>query len=569
MGRNRLDRKIRGKQEVNMERTFRTHEVRQQQELEGLWDFWTKEDRSDLQKMMVPGVWETCPGYENYRGTGFFETTFEGEGDYRLVFKGVSHTGTVFVDGERIGSHYNAYTPWDVTVRGLEPGRHTLRVEVCNAFHSESALHVPNDYYTYGGINRPVILEKIGSAFLRSVHVTTVKGESGWRAAARIRIESAVEGERVNLRAGICGEEAVTQLLELKKGLQEVELSLPCESPREYTPADPALQTVTAQLLTGERVLDDLTDRFGFREISVREGKVYFNGEEIRIRGFNRHEDHGLFGCAIPLQAMEYDLQLVKDLKGNAIRTCHYPNDERFLDLCDEQGILVWEESHARGLNEEQMAHNNFRSQSNDCIREMIGTHYNHPCIFTWGILNECASFSEFGREIYREQFELIKSLDVTRPTTFASCHFRTDICLDLPDIVSMNIYPLWYFDTPAADHLKEVKEWIATTEGRGKPLIISEIGAGAIPGWHAPGDPKWSEERQAAILREQLRAVLEDSAVTGVFIWQFADGRVGDENFYGRPRCMNNKGIVDELRRRKLSYGTVKEIYGQWGAKA
>ena len=66
------------------------------------------------------------------------------------------------------------------------------------------------------------------------------------------------------------------------------------------------------------------------------------------------------------------DLQLARDMGANSIRTSHYPNDELFLDLCDELGILVWEENHARGLSEEQMRNPNFERQCKTCIREMI-----------------------------------------------------------------------------------------------------------------------------------------------------------------------------------------------------
>lgn len=152
-----------------------------------------------------------------------------------------------------------------------------------------------------------------------------------------------------------------------------------------------------------------------------------------------------LWAVPIPVQLMAQDLDLMADMGANAVRTCHYPNDERFLDLCDERGFLVWEENHARGLKLHDMQNPNFERQCEDCIREMIENHYNHPAIVIWGILNECASDTPEGRVMYQKQFEQIKSLDTTRPTTTATCQHFKDLCLDLPDVVSFNIYSGWY----------------------------------------------------------------------------------------------------------------------------
>ena len=168
---------------------------------------------------------------------------------------------------------------------------------------------------------------------------------------------------------------------------------------------------------------------------------------------------------------------------GNAVRTSHYPNDQIFLDLCDEKGILVWEENHARGLSEEQMRNPNFDRQCADCIDEMIRAHFNHPSILIWGILNECASETEYGRACYERQFAQIKRLDPSRPTSFASCKHYKDLCMDLPDIISYNIYPLWYVNRSTEDYLITLYDWVQTTEGAGKPFLITEIGAGGIYG--------------------------------------------------------------------------------------
>ncbi|MCI9652155.1 MAG: hypothetical protein HFH98_09875, partial [Lachnospiraceae bacterium] len=124
--------------------------------------------------------------------------------------------------------------------------------------------------------------------------------------------------------------------------------------------------------------------------------------------------------------------------------------------------------------------------------------------------------------------------------------------------------YPLWYHDTPPGEYLDDLYGWVQEeTEGAGKPFLITEIGAGAIYGYRTPDMVKWSEEYQEKALEEQLTAVLSREDISGVYIWQFCDCRVCDSWFSGRPRTMNNKGIWDEYRRPKLSFRTVKRIFG------
>ncbi len=543
-----------------MERGFVTHKVRKTTELNGLWEF---EARGEYRKVSVPSCFETYPGFENYRGKAIYKKEFQAGGNLHFLFKGVSHTGVVYLDGEKIAEHYNAFTPFEALVPGVKEGVHELMIEADNSFNEESALHIPNDYFTYGGINRPVVVEEVGDYYIERLHVRPFMVENIWHGEVTVRLRMVKPLTEVKLRLLIEQEEVLCmdvategeEVCVLKK-----ELIFP--KVKTYELEDPNLYYISAQLEKGHVILDDLIERVGFREINVQGNRILFNGKPIKIKGFNRHEDHALYGCAIPYDAMDYDLRLMEDMGANAVRTCHYPNDECFLDLCDEKGILVWEEGHARGLSEEQMRHKNFRKQSLDCIREMIDNHYNHPCVFTWGILNECASETEYGREIYIEQFELIKCMDKSRPVTFASCKIESDICLDLVDIVSMNIYPLWYHDSPAEEYVNKVYDWVQTTEGAGKPYIVSEIGAGGIPGYHAYGNPKWSEERQAEILEAQIKAVFAHKETCGLFIWQFCDCRISEECFYGRPRTMNNKGVVDEYRRKKMAYDTVKRLF-------
>lgn len=555
-----------------MIRTFKTHDVRKQMELtESLWEFEPCAGNYAGQKfpVAVPGCWENHPLFADYRGEGIYRKTFQAQGNVRIECKGVSLTATVYLDGHEIGHHYNAYTPFSVVVSDLEPGRHMLEIKADNRFHKDSALHVPNDYMSYGGISRGVVVEELSDLYLEYVHVKTYRENEQWH----VQVKAAVNvlkirqnDEDITIQGKIKDTAFEWKLTDTAKKHYEFCTDLKIDGIEEWSPETPVLYQVELQMLREDEVIDDLIERFGFREICVQGKYILLNGKKLRIKGVCRHEDHPDYGCALPYQTIYNDLVLIRQMGANSIRTAHYPNDEIFLDLCDELGILVWEENHARGLEEDRMKHPLFEEQAEQVIREMIFYHYNHPCIFIWGILNECASETLFGRSCYEKQFRLIREMDDSRPCTFASCKFFGDICFDLPDVISCNLYPRWYVDKPVRDYLNEVYDWIVEDgNGKGKPFIVSEIGAGGLYGCHNAYHGKWTEEYQADALSEQVSECLKFSESMGVYIWQFCDVRVSSEWFAGRPREMNNKGVVDEYRRPKAAYGRVKEIFEQY----
>lgn len=550
-----------------MERLFATHQIRKSKETAPLWDFHTL-DEGGLDKpirTLVPGAWETLPKLRSYRGRSVYEQTFTSGGNLLFRFGGVSFRAKVSLDGREIGRHYGAYTAFEVVARNVPMGQHTLTVEVDNRFGEDSALHVVNDYYSYGGITRPVVLEQLPDVYIARLYVTPVKTDMGWQAQVKAAVCNLTDRElSCQMTLSIDGLAQTTLPVELSpdKG-RAVSATLDCPDAEPWQPLNPKLYTITAQLEMDGQPVDDLIDRMGFRQVQVEGKDILFNGEKLLLKGFNRHEDYGSFGCAIPLSAMQQDLDLMLDLGCNCVRTCHYPNDPRFLDLCDELGILVWEESHARGLTEEQMRNPHFMEQTHLCTREMVQQHYNHPAIFIWGCLNECADNCEYGADCYHKTYQQLRSLDQSRPITAALLERPGGLIFGESDVVSVNLYPQWYHDKPVQVQIDQKLEEIRTHGGDNKPVIISEIGAGAIYGYHDPfGQAKWSEERQCAILRQQIETVLADPELSGVFLWQFADCRICDEWFTSRPRSYNNKGVVDEFRRPKMSYAVVKESF-------
>lgn len=257
---------------------------------------------------------------------------FYGEGNVRLVCKGISHTAEIYLDGRLLGKHYNAYTPFSLLARQIPSGEHELKIIVDNRFSENSALHIPNDYMTYGGINRGIVLEHLKKAYIEYLHVEVGKaGKNGWKVLLTTKVNGISDSaERYTLRLQadpLFTDEIAIDLEANESRIVQKEIYL--ENVSEWTPENPVLYKVRA-ILSDTEPMDDLIERFGFREIKVSGKYILLNGRPIRIKGFNRHEDHPLFGCAMPLQAIEQDIQIAMDLGANAIRTSHYPNDELF-----------------------------------------------------------------------------------------------------------------------------------------------------------------------------------------------------------------------------------------------
>ena len=539
-----------------------------------MWDF-TNEKSRKTYRLPVPGCWEQHPDMLTYTGKGEFIRNVYAEQNcnLRFEFKGVSHTANVYFDGVKIAHHYNAFTPFSATVKNVLKGNHELKVCVDNSFSEESALHIPNDYYTYGGITRPVAMEIIPDTYIKYIHFTPSMKDGKWHAKIEVSLCNISDCDmEIELCGGIeavIGSEMQQKIVVEKNSFKTVVFDRDFSFVKPWSDRSPNLYNLTFVMKADGVELDDFTERVGFRTVEVKGKYIYLNGERVRLKGFNRHEDYAVDGCAVSMNHIVQDMELMQEMGVNALRTCHYPNDERMLDLCDERGIMVWEENHARGLNLEQMQNPNFERQCKDCIDEMIENHYNHPSIVIWGIMNECASETPEGREMYKKQFEQIRSLDKTRPLSFASCKHHNDICLDLVDIVSYNIYTGWYSSDDIADRKNRLLGWIRTAGGADKPFMVTEFGAAAIYGYRDRSLCRWSEEYQAQLLDDTLDVYMDDDEISGVFVWQFADCRItdgkGNDKFtrwQTRARCHNNKGIVDEYRRPKLSFDIIKNKF-------
>lgn len=545
------------------------HEQRQVTDLSGLWDFAIIPDWNTLptaygERMLVPDCYDAMPDHAGYRGAVAYRTFVQTDGSpHRLVFDAISHRARILWDGEVVGEHAGGYTRFHVDLPSGRPGRHELVVLVDNRFDPEASPlhHAYFDWYQYGGIIRPVALHRLPPVWIEQVTVRVLDWHLGRLSVVVDWARRSADDGQIELSIQVDGQNVafLPVRLEGKRGRVAVEVMVP--QPRPWTPASPHLHTVKVRL--GE---DDQIERIGLRTVRVSGREILLNDEPIHLRGVNRHEAHPEFGQAIPLDVMLADIQLIKALHGNFVRGSHYPQDVRFLDLCDEFGILVWQEATAWQARVEHLTDPAFIAAQLRCIDEMVAASANHPSVIIWGILNESASETPETRPAYERLLGRLRELDPTRPVTYASHRQLGDLHMDLVDIVSLNIYPGWYFGT-----LDTMTDWMnalmAGVREKGwdqKPLIFSEFGAGAIYGWHDQMNGKWSEPYQARLLDIALRWMWAQPEVAGTAIWQYCDCRVSPERAVMRPREFNNKGLVDEYRRPKQAFEVVKAIYGE-----
>lgn len=555
-----------------MSRRFAEHTQRNTRDLCGIWDFafLGEQDADSLRveaiafddRMLVPGCFDATPRYAGRRGLAAYRTrvALTGQGRAQLVVDGAHHHATFLLDGARFARHAGGFTRFAVDLPRTERGEHELVILVDNRFDdARSPLHLEYfDWYHFGGLTRGVALEDVPDVAIEAFFVRT----SSWQ-----RRELAIELHLRAARASVVpcelrfrGRTLLAETLSLEAGETRVERTLAMPDAEPWTPKTPNLHELRA--LVGE---DDHVARFGVREIAVRGRELLLNGEPLALRGVNRHEAHPTFGHAVPAAVQLMDLQLLKSLGGNFARGSHYPQDGEFLDLCDELGVLVMSEAIGWQHTEAHLTDEAFLAAQETHIDEMMAAAINHPSVIVWGLLNESQSTSAAGRSGYARLIQRIRRLDASRPVTYASNQPHGDVCFELADLVCVNTYPGWYFgDLDSVAGYLDALVTLLAERAPNKPILVGEIGAGAVYGFHDHNRQRWTEEFQEALLDRALERLLADERVLGVAIWQLTDCRTSErvQNALGRPRGYNNKGLFDEYRRPKLATRAVSKHF-------
>ena len=605
--------------------------------LGGPWEAWRKanDDANSWSPVELPHCFNAFdavdPDVPYYQGPGWYRIKIKienpfSQGRTHLHFEGAGQKTEVFVHTETVGAHVGGYDEFTVDItdaaarfakaqkdtdkdKGLVP----VAIMCDNSRDLEMIPSNLSDFSLYGGLYRYVNLVYLPAISLDRVHVES-KVENG-KAAVSIRtrlLNPLGLKEEVQVFVQVLdpqGREVHTSSRNLAPSPDESELTaFTVNTPSLWSPRTPSLYrcVVTLKSVHGEQ---RVVERFGLRSFEfVKNGPFKLNGERLLIRGTQRHEDHAGRAAAMTEDLIRKEMQLIKDLGANFIRLGHYQQSRIVLDLCDEVGLLVWEEiPWCRG----GVGGERYREQARRMLRNMIDQHRNHPSIILWGLGNENdwpGDFEEFDKDKIRafmiELNSLAHSLDASRKT----CIRRCDFCKDVVDVYSPSIWAGWYggryteykdrsqVEMKKVDHFLHM-EWGGDSHTRRHSENIDQLLAKYVAGQNpdargleylltggvakAPTEGDWSETYICNLFDWHLKEQETMEWLTGSAQWVFKDFATPARTSNPVPR-LNQKGLVERDLTPKegyfvfQSYWTEKpmaHIYGhswpvRWGEK-
>ena len=552
--------------------------------LNGTWNFRLERNRmmEDVglpvfeanDKMVVPGAWDAMSCYYNQRGTGCYRRSFELKQDVvnaHLVVDGCCLRSKYWIDGREIGFSRLPWSKFEFATGALKAGRHEIVAAVDSVVDNAKVKLFWDfyDFYAYGGFHHGVWLEtQTTHEEMRRVIVRTRDYRIG---LVELEVQYATEGPE-DFSAEVSFDGGAPQNVAFVK--RRVSLRVP--EFQLWSPESPRLHEVLVTRLPSE-----VRARFGIRQVGTAKGRITLNGNPIYLKGVNRHEAHYEFGATTPDVLMYEDIKNVKSMGGNFIRGAHYAQNDRFLELCDELGVLVWEESLAWGNTRRQLKDPEFCALQEEETRIMVRNSINHPSVIISAFLNEPESDLPECKDLVEHLIEVVRAEDTGHLVTFACYRNAEDISHAKTDIIAYNTYPCWYGYQMEEGSGDEMRRNIAKCHAdivkyfRGKykddrPIVVSEIGVKADYGARDPrGRAQYTEDFQAEYTKTMLEEVFANKDLAGVIIWQYADAKTftrRTKGMIGRSYGVNTGGLYDLYRRPKMA---VKEVHDAFSSQA
>jgi len=587
--------------------------------LGSIWEIWRGDQASD-NVAWVPVTLPHCfnardavdPDEHYYQGQGWYRTRLKlanpfPDGRTLLHFDGAGQKSQVYVGLEKVGGHVGGYDQWEVDItdaasraRTNSIGKNSTPIAVlCD--NSRDAEMIPSDlsdFTRYGGLYRHVSLVYVPKISLARVHIEPTllgTGKAAVKIAARLYNPTASK-EAVELRIEIKDPDGKVIYASTNTDAPWPELNeltaFEISKPQLWSPKSPTLYRCTVTLKSAQGT-QALTDQFGIRSFEwVDHGPFKLNGERLLLRGTQYHEDHAGVGAAVPEAIVRQTFRQIKDMGANFVRLSHYQQSPQVLELCDQLGLLVWEEiPWCRG----GIGGDDYKQQARDMLSNMIDQHFNHPSVILWSLGNENSwpgDFETFDtngvRTFMIELNNLAHRLDPSRKTCIRYC----DFCKDIPDVYSPSIWAGWYngqyieYRATLEQAIKSVPhffhaEWggdsharrfsedpekflgaVATGQGTAEIGNAYKAKGGSA---RASKDGDWSESYICDLFDWYLKEQEQMTNLTGTAQWIFKDFATPLRPENPVPR-VNQKGLVERD-------GTPKEGYfvfqSYWADKA
>ncbi len=345
-----------------------------------------------------------------------------------IDFGGVYRNSEVWINGQYLGKRPYGYSSfrYDLTpYLRISPYKNTIAVRVDNSLQPNSRWYTGSGIYrnvklvTAGHVhvnhwgsymNTPKISENEATAVLE----LTLKNASGQGSVAFI--ETSIQdpdGNEIN---------RVKDNLNITQPVSQLYQQFNIAKPKLWSPKTPNLYKAITEVKVGGELTDQYITTFGIRDFKFDAEKGFFlNGKPIKIYGVNQHHDLGALGAAWNKRAAQRQLEILKEMGVNAIRMAHNPPAAELLDLCDEMGFLVIDESFDAWAKKKAKKdyHLDWEKWHVRDLQDMLLRDRNHPSIIAWSIGNEIREqFDSTGIDITRELAAIVKSLDTTRLVT-------------------------------------------------------------------------------------------------------------------------------------------------------
>ena len=511
-------------------------------------------DKSET--LSVPGDWNTQKEkLFLYEGTIWYKKSFNysEKKDKRifLYFGAANYNAIVYLNGIKLGEHIGGFTPFDFEITDfIKNGENFVVVKVDNKRLKEGVPTLNTDWWNYGGITRRVMLIEEPGTFIRDYMIQLKKGSlneiTGW-----IQLDGNNKEQTVDVKIPAAGIDK--KYTADGNGFVKVDFK---SDLKLWTPENPYLYDV---IISSEQ--DTLSDQIGFRSITIKGTDILLNGKPVFLRGIAIHEEAPIrSGRAFNRADAITLLSWAKELGCNYVRLAHYPHNEYMVREADKMGIMVWSEIPVYWTID--WSNKGTLSNALNQLKEEITRDKNRASVIIWSVANETPR-SEARNKFLNTLIDTARNMDPSRLITAATeIHYEGNrMILDDPlgkslDVVGVNEYLGWYVGKPEDTILRK---WESVFN---KPVIISELGGGALYGYHGGKDTRWTEEYQANLYKYQIMMLKKISFLRGVSPWILVDFRSPRRPLPYIQDFWNRKGLISNRGDKKKAFFILQKFY-------